>query len=232
MGEVHIAWLRRSLTMRDQRSGSSSTRPRGVRLWVSVMDYDGGGSGRPGRTGRSNPGSRAPTSPPWAIRSSRAALWSCSAPLPPPGPGSADRQAGPGLPRALRKLKLFGVLVIDDMRPSNAREVEVSFTLRPSATTAPDRGHLKPGLQRWDRIFKNPTTSAAAIGTVPTRYWSLFWLSPQMGLACPASGILFARAVCTQECHSCSSVQGQLASADASATWRTGRSGFRVGSDI
>ena len=70
------------------------------------------------------------------------------------------------LPRALRKLDNFELLVLDDIGyvQQNAEEVEVLFTLM--AERYERRSMLITSnlvFSEWDRIFKNPMTTAAAI---------------------------------------------------------------------
>ena len=70
------------------------------------------------------------------------------------------------LPRALRKLDLFDVLVLDDIGyvQQTPEEVEVLFTLM--AERYERRSILITSnlvFSEWDRIFKNPMTTAAAI---------------------------------------------------------------------
>lgn len=70
------------------------------------------------------------------------------------------------LPRALRKLDNFAVLILDDIGyvQQNAEEIEVLFTLL--AERYERRSMLITSnlvFSAWDRIFKNPITTAAAI---------------------------------------------------------------------
>ena len=70
------------------------------------------------------------------------------------------------LPRALRKLDLFEVLILDDIGyvQQNADEVEVLFTLM--AERYERRSMIITSnllFSQWDQIFKNPMTTAAAI---------------------------------------------------------------------
>ena len=70
------------------------------------------------------------------------------------------------LPRALRKLDLFEVLILDDIGyvQQNAEEVEVLFTLlaeRYERRSLVVTSNLV--FSQWDQIFKNPLTTAAAI---------------------------------------------------------------------
>jgi DNA replication protein DnaC len=70
------------------------------------------------------------------------------------------------LPRALRKLDNFELLILDDIGyvQQNAEEVEVLFTLM--AERYERRSMLITTnlvFSEWDRIFKNPMTTAAAI---------------------------------------------------------------------
>jgi DNA replication protein DnaC len=70
------------------------------------------------------------------------------------------------LPRALRKLDLFDALVLDDIGyvQQTPEEVEVLFTLM--AERYERRSILLTSnlvFSEWDRIFKNPMTTAAAI---------------------------------------------------------------------
>jgi len=70
------------------------------------------------------------------------------------------------LPRALRKLDLFDVLILDDIGyvQQTPEEVEVLFTLM--AERYERRSILITSnlvFSEWDRIFKNPMTTAAAI---------------------------------------------------------------------
>ncbi len=70
------------------------------------------------------------------------------------------------LPRALRKLDLFDVLILDDIGyvQQAPEEVEVLFTLLPERY---ERRSLvitsNLVFSEWDRVFKNPMTTAAAI---------------------------------------------------------------------
>lgn len=73
------------------------------------------------------------------------------------------------LPRALRKLDLFDVLVLDDIGyvQQAPEEVEVLFTLlaeRYERRSLVITSNLV--FSAWDRIFKNPMTTAAAIDRV------------------------------------------------------------------
>lgn len=73
------------------------------------------------------------------------------------------------LPRALRKLDLFDVLVLDDIGyvQQSAEEVEVLFTLlaeRYERRSLVITSNLV--FSQWDQIFKNPLTTAAAIDRV------------------------------------------------------------------
>lgn len=73
------------------------------------------------------------------------------------------------LPRALRKLDLFEVLVLDDIGyvQQSAEEVEVLFTLlaeRYERRSLVITSNLV--FSQWDQIFKNPLTTAAAIDRV------------------------------------------------------------------
>jgi DNA replication protein DnaC len=70
------------------------------------------------------------------------------------------------LPRALRKLDAFDVIILDDLGyvQQSAEEVEVLFTLmaeRYERRSMIITSNLLFG--EWDRIFKNPMTTAAAI---------------------------------------------------------------------
>jgi DNA replication protein DnaC len=70
------------------------------------------------------------------------------------------------LPRALQKLDAFGLLILDDIGyvQQSAEEVEVLFTLM--AERYERRSLLITSnltFSEWDRIFKNPMTTAAAI---------------------------------------------------------------------
>ena len=70
------------------------------------------------------------------------------------------------LPRALRRLDLFDLVVIDDIGyvQQNADEIEVLFTFL--AERYERRSVLITSnlvFSEWDRIFKNPMTTAAAI---------------------------------------------------------------------
>jgi len=70
------------------------------------------------------------------------------------------------LPRALRRLDLFDVLLLDDIGyvQQNADEVEVLFTLM--AERYERRSMIITSnllFSQWDQIFKNPMTTAAAI---------------------------------------------------------------------
>lgn len=70
------------------------------------------------------------------------------------------------LPRALRKLDSFALLILDDIGyvQQNAEEVEVLFTLM--AERYERRSMLITSnlvFSQWDQIFKNPMTTAAAI---------------------------------------------------------------------
>lgn len=73
------------------------------------------------------------------------------------------------LPRALRKLDLFDVLLLDDIGyvQQNADEVEVLFTLM--AERYERRSMIITSnlvFSQWDQIFKNTMTTAAAIDRV------------------------------------------------------------------
>jgi DNA replication protein DnaC len=73
------------------------------------------------------------------------------------------------LPRALRKLDFFEVLILDDIGyvQQNAEEVEVLFTLlseRYERRSLVVTSNLV--FSQWDQIFKNPMTTAAAIDRV------------------------------------------------------------------
>jgi DNA replication protein DnaC len=73
------------------------------------------------------------------------------------------------LPRALRKLDLFDVILIDDIGyvQQNSEEVEVLFTLM--AERYERRSMIITSnlvFSQWDQIFKNPMTTAAAIDRV------------------------------------------------------------------
>lgn len=73
------------------------------------------------------------------------------------------------LPRALRKLDAFDVLILDDLGyvQQSADEVEVLFTLmaeRYERRSMIITSNLVFG--EWDRIFKNPMTTAAAIDRI------------------------------------------------------------------
>jgi DNA replication protein DnaC len=73
------------------------------------------------------------------------------------------------LPRALRKLDSFELLILDDIGyvQQNAEEIEVLFTLM--AERYERRSMLITSnlvFSQWDRIFKNPMTTAAAIDRV------------------------------------------------------------------
>ena len=70
------------------------------------------------------------------------------------------------LPRALRKLDAFEVIILDDLGyvQQSAEEVEVLFTLmaeRYERRSMIITSNLVFG--EWDRVFKNPMTTAAAI---------------------------------------------------------------------
>jgi DNA replication protein DnaC len=70
------------------------------------------------------------------------------------------------LPRALRRLDAFELLILDDIGyvQQSADEVEVLFTLmaeRYERRSILITSNLVFG--EWDRIFKNPMTTAAAI---------------------------------------------------------------------
>lgn len=70
------------------------------------------------------------------------------------------------LPRALRKLDKFDILILDDIGyvQQNAQEIEVLFTLL--AERYERRSVLITSnlvFSQWDRIFQNPMTTAAAI---------------------------------------------------------------------
>jgi DNA replication protein DnaC len=70
------------------------------------------------------------------------------------------------LPRALRKLDAFDLLILDDIGyvQQDADEIEVLFTLM--AERYERRSMLITSnlvFSQWDRIFKNPMTTAAAI---------------------------------------------------------------------
>lgn len=73
------------------------------------------------------------------------------------------------LPRALRKLDAFEVLILDDIGyvQQNADEVEVLFTLlaeRYERRSTIITSNLV--FSEWDQIFKNPMTTAAAIDRI------------------------------------------------------------------
>lgn len=73
------------------------------------------------------------------------------------------------LPRALRRLDLFDVLLLDDIGyvQQSAEEVEVLFTLM--AERYERRSMIITSnlvFSQWDQIFKNPMTTAAAIDRV------------------------------------------------------------------
>jgi DNA replication protein DnaC len=73
------------------------------------------------------------------------------------------------LPRALRKLDNFELIVLDDIGyvQQNAEEVEVLFTLM--AERYERRSMMITSnlvFSQWDQIFKNPLTTAAAIDRV------------------------------------------------------------------
>ena len=73
------------------------------------------------------------------------------------------------LPRALRKLDAYDVLILDDIGyvQQNAEEIEVLFTLM--AERYERRSMLITSnlvFSDWERIFKNPMTTAAAIDRV------------------------------------------------------------------
>jgi DNA replication protein DnaC len=73
------------------------------------------------------------------------------------------------LPRALRKLDLFDVLILDDIgyTQQSAEEVEVLFTLlaeRYERRSIIITSNLV--FSQWDQVFKNPMTTAAAIDRV------------------------------------------------------------------
>lgn len=73
------------------------------------------------------------------------------------------------LPRALRKLDLFAVLILDDLGyvQQSAEETEVLFTLlseRYERRSTVITSNLV--FSQWERIFKNPMTTAAAIDRV------------------------------------------------------------------
>ena len=73
------------------------------------------------------------------------------------------------LPRALRKLDLFEVIMLDDIGyvQQSAEEVEVLFTLM--AERYERRSMIITSnlvFSQWDQIFKNPMTTAAAIDRV------------------------------------------------------------------
>ena len=70
------------------------------------------------------------------------------------------------LPRALRRLDAYDVIILDDLGyvQQSAEEVEVLFTLmaeRYERRSMIITSNLVFG--EWDRIFKNPMTTAAAI---------------------------------------------------------------------
>jgi DNA replication protein DnaC len=74
-----------------------------------------------------------------------------------------------GLPRAIRKLDLFDVLVLDDIGyvQQSQEEMEVLFTLlseRYERRSTVITSNLV--FSQWDQIFKNPLTTAAAIDRV------------------------------------------------------------------
>ncbi len=73
------------------------------------------------------------------------------------------------LPRALRKLDAYDLLILDDIGyvQQNAEEIEVLFTLmaeRYERRSLLITSNLVFG--EWDKIFKNPMTTAAAIDRV------------------------------------------------------------------
>lgn len=73
------------------------------------------------------------------------------------------------LPRALRKLDQFEVLILDDIGyvQQSAEEVEVLFTLlseRYERRSTVITSNLV--FSQWDQIFKNPMTTAAAIDRI------------------------------------------------------------------
>ncbi|MGB5052831.1 MAG: IS21-like element helper ATPase IstB [Nitrospirales bacterium] len=73
------------------------------------------------------------------------------------------------LPRALRKLDLFDVLILDDIGyvQQNQEEMEVLFTLlaeRYERRSTVITSNLV--FSQWEQIFKNPLTTAAAIDRV------------------------------------------------------------------
>ena len=74
-----------------------------------------------------------------------------------------------GLPRALRRLDLFDVLVLDDIGyvQQNQEEMDVLFTLlseRYERRSTVITSNLV--FSQWEQIFKNPLTTAAAIDRV------------------------------------------------------------------
>jgi DNA replication protein DnaC len=74
-----------------------------------------------------------------------------------------------GLPRALRKLDLFEVLILDDIGyvQQNQEEMDVLFTLlseRYERRSTIITSNLV--FSQWEQIFKNPLTTAAAIDRV------------------------------------------------------------------
>lgn len=73
------------------------------------------------------------------------------------------------LPRALRRLDLFDVLILDDLGyvQQQAEETEVLFTLlaeRYERRSMVITSNLV--FSQWEQIFKNPMTTAAAIDRV------------------------------------------------------------------
>jgi len=84
----------------------------------------------------------------------------------PAGARPADRQAGPEADRYLKRLSKFEVLIIDDSAyvQQSREEMEVLFTLLAERY---ERGSVmitsNLPFSRWESIFKDPMTNAAAI---------------------------------------------------------------------
>ena len=73
------------------------------------------------------------------------------------------------LPRALWKLDLFEVILLDDLGyvQQSPDEAEVLFHAACRALRAPvGDGDEQPGVQQWDRIFRDQMATAAAIDGV------------------------------------------------------------------
>ena len=87
----------------------------------------------------------------------------------PAGAGSAGSQAGPGLPRQLRKLDSYDLLLLDDLGylPQGAEESELLFTLIAERYERRSLGITSNLVfSQWEHIFANPMATAAAIDRV------------------------------------------------------------------